>query len=357
MPTALPRTAERADPAATASFAGQPPTSMAGADHAMHARLLNEWQRGFPLSDRPFAQISQALGATENEVIQACAELSRRGVISRIGGVWAPGVGGSALLCAMAVPPERLEQVAAQVSAHPGVNHNYEREHTLNLWFVMTGNHAAQTEQALAAIESEANLQVLRLRMVRPYRIDLGFDLHRPARPGCAIGERPPRVAAPDFALAACVEEGLPLVPRPFAAWADRLRCTPVEVQARIQAWLDAGTLRRFGLVVRHHEVGFAANAMTVFDVDDARIDTLGERLATQAGVTLCYRRERAAGWPYNLYCMVHGRSRDETLALLQAAIAGAGLGELPRQVLFSRRRFKQTGARYFRPLDEPHDR
>ena len=75
----------------------------------------------------------------------------------------------------------------------------------------------------------------------------------------------------PISALAACVEEGLPLVPRPFAAWADRLRCTPVEVRARIQAWLDAGTLRRFGLVVRHHEVGFAANAMTVFDVDDAR--------------------------------------------------------------------------------------
>ena len=164
MPTALPRTAERADPAATASFAGQPPTSMAGADHAMHARLLNEWQRGFPLSDRPFAQISQALGATENEVIQACAELSRRGVISRIGGVWAPGVGGSALLCAMAVPPERLEQVAAQVSAHPGVNHNYEREHTLNLWFVMTGNDAAQTEQALAAIESGVGWQPLPTR-------------------------------------------------------------------------------------------------------------------------------------------------------------------------------------------------
>ncbi len=317
-------------------------------------RLLNDWQRGFPLSDRPFAQVGQALGATETEVIRTCARLSAQGAISRIGGVWAPGVGGAALLCAMAVPAERLEQVAAQVSAHAGVNHNYEREHALNLWFVMTGNSAGQTERALAAIESEAKLPVLRLRMVRPYRIDLGFDLHHPASAGRAIGQRPPRVADADVALAACVEGGLPLAPEPFAVWADRLGCSSADVLRRIGLWLDAGTLRRFGLVVRHHELGFAANAMTVFDIPDTKVDALGLRLATQPGVTLCYRRERAAGWPYNLYCMVHGRSRDETLGLLHAAIAGAGLAERPHQVLFSRRRFKQTGARYFRPLHEP---
>ena len=88
---------------------------------------------------------------------------------------------------------------------------------------------------------------------------------------------------------------------------------------------------------------------MTVFDIDDAQVDAIGERLATQPGITLCYRRERAEGWRYNLYCMVHGRSRDETLGLLHAAIAGAGLAGQPHQILFSRRRFKQTGARYFR--------
>jgi len=87
---------------------------------------------------------------------------------------------------------------------------------------------------------------------------------------------------------------------------------------------------------------------MTVFDAPDDAVDALGARLAAQPGITLCYRRERAAGWRYNLYCMVHGRSREATLALVHAAIAGAGLGALPREVLFSRRRFKQTGSRYF---------
>ena len=316
-------------------------------------RLLNEAQRGFPLVERPFAALAEQLGTDETTVIASCRHLSARGAISRVGGVWAPGVGGAALLCAMAVPAERLDSVAAQVSAHPGVNHNYEREHALNLWFVLTGNHRAQLETVLHRLETDTGLPVVRLGMVRPYRIDLGFDLHRPPGAGSALRQRPPRVTEADRPLAALVEAGLPLNARPFARWAQSLDDTTAGLLARIQGWLDAGTLRRFGLVVRHHEVGFGANAMTVFDLPDTLVDAAGERLAAQPGVTLCYRRERASAWPYNLYCMVHGRSRPETLSTLQRAIDGADLDGWPRQVLFSRRRFKQTGAHYFRALPE----
>jgi DNA-binding Lrp family transcriptional regulator len=313
-------------------------------------QLLNGWQRGFPVQKRPFAQVAQAQGATEIEVIDACAGLLARGVLSRIGGVWAPGAGGAALLCAMAVPPERLLTVAEAVNAHPGVNHNYEREHALNLWFVLTGPSAAQLEHTLAAIERDAALPVLRMKMVRPYHIDLAFDLHQraPAVHAPALQRRAPPVLPEHQRLAALLEAGLPLTPEPFAIWAERLGCATSDVLGQLQAWLDAGTLRRFGLIVRHHELGFAANAMTVFDIPADAIDAFGQRLAAQPGVTLCYQRERAAGWPYNLYCMVHGRSREQTLQTLHAAIAAAGLATWPREVLFSRRRFKQTGARYF---------
>ena len=115
--------------------------------------------------------------------------------------------------------------------------------------------------------------------------------------------------------------------------------------------WLDQGTLRRFGLIVRHHELGFDANAMAVFDVPDTLVDLLGPRLAAQAGITLCYCRERAPGWPYNLYGMVHGRDRDSVQAALGAAVREAGLSAWPSEVLFSWRRYKQTGARRFRDL------
>lgn len=319
--------------------------------HELHPQLLNSWQRGFPLSPRPFAQIAEALHTTEAEVIGACADLLNRGVISRLGGVWAPGVGGAALLCAMQIPSDRLEETAAIVSAHPGVNHNYEREHALNLWFVITGNDATGIGAALTDIEEQTGLPILRMRMVRPYRIDLGFALHRPATAGTPLQESPPPVERPHAPLAALVEAGLPLVPTPFDHWADQLGLATETVLSQLGQWLNAGTLRRFGLVVRHHEVGYTANAMTVFDIADEYVDAFGERLATQPGVTLCYRRERAEAWPYNLYCMVHGRSREETLDLLHSAMANAGLCAYPHQVLFSRRRFKQQGARYFRAL------
>jgi DNA-binding Lrp family transcriptional regulator len=119
-------------------------------------------------------------------------------------------------------------------------------------------------------------------------------------------------------------------------------------VIATLARWCAEGTLRRLGVVLRHHEFGIAANAMTVFAPPEDAIDAAGERLAAQPGVTLCYRRAPAAHWPYTLYCMVHGRERAAVQRSIEAATHAAGLDGVPRQVLFSTRRYKQTGSRYF---------
>ncbi len=315
--------------------------------------LLNPWQRGFPLCARPFEVLAQALGRSETAVIERLAQLRQGGSISRIGGVFHGDAGGAALLSALAVPAERLEAVAAQVSAHPGVNHNYEREGRYNLWFVMTGCDAASVEQAMQGIEAETGLTALRLPMQRAYRIDLGFDLRQGAcvdDHGCARrGPPPSRIDPADEALAALAEEGLPLVPQPYRVWAERLGRSEADVLQTLQAWQEGGQLRRFGIVVRHHELGFAANAMTVFQVPADRVDDCGEALARVPGVTLAYRRAPDRDWHYNLYCMVHGRDREAVHGLLQQARQHCGLQDVPHQVLFSRRRFKQTGARRFR--------
>jgi siroheme decarboxylase len=321
--------------------------------------LLNPWQRDFPLQREPFARIAEAAGRSVADVLASYARLQSAGVLGRIGGVFAAGAGGAALLCAMAVPPGRLDEVAAQVSAHPGVNHNYAREHDFNLWFVLTGCDAMAVEQALQQLELQTGLRALRLRMVKPYRIDLGFDLYGSTAAdlpcACPTPRHAPAIQGPDMALAACVEEGLPFLQRPFDAWAQALNRSPEQVLATLGVWLQAGCLRRFGTIVRHHELGFAANAMTVFDVPDEQVDHCGQALAAQAGITLAYRRERDTGWPYNLYCMVHGTQRSAVQEVLARVIPACGLSGSPQAVLFSHRRFKQTGARYFRPLPEVH--
>ncbi|HLO93341.1 MAG TPA: Lrp/AsnC family transcriptional regulator, partial [Burkholderiaceae bacterium] len=137
-------------------------------------------------------------------------------------------------------------------------------------------------------------------------------------------------------------------LPRPYAAWAEALGWSESQVLVALQAWLDEGVLRRLGVIVRHHELGIASNAMCVFDVPDEAVDAHARVLAQQPGVTLCYRRERAQGWPFNLFCMIHGRERGGVRAALDAACEAAALHPYPRAQLFSRRRFRQCGSGYF---------
>ena len=151
-----------------------------------------------------------------------------------------------------------------------------------------------------------------------------------------------------DRALLATIEDGLPLVARPFAEIADRLGWEEERVIARLQRLAADGAIKRFGVIVRHRALGYRANAMVVFDVDDRIVSTVGEVLAALPFVTLCYRRpRRPPAWPYNLFCMIHGRDVDQVRTQVDEAAAAAGIADVTKSILFSRRFFKQRGARY----------
>jgi len=147
---------------------------------AIHQRLLNDFQRDFPLSPTPYADIANQLGLTEQEVLTALQELMENQSISRIGAIIPPNSIGVSLLAAMSVPTDRLDKVAAWVSSLPEVNHNYEREHRFNLWFVVNANQPAQLERVLGAIEQHTGLTILRLPLLEEFHIDLGFPLEFP---------------------------------------------------------------------------------------------------------------------------------------------------------------------------------
>jgi siroheme decarboxylase len=313
--------------------------------------LLSDFQHDFPLRDRPFRDIANELGLSEQAVLRSLRRFRRVGALSRIGAVWARGAGGSAVLCALQVPPQQLEHVAAAVSREPGVNHNYEREHAWNLWYVLTAADADEVRAAANRLARSAGVPALFLPMVRLYRVDLGFDLRGPHAAPCTEAQDStpvPAVQPAEQALAALAERGLPLVQRPFDFWAAELGWSSSAVLDTLKRWKAVGTLRRFGMVVRHHDVGFAANAMTVIQAPQDQVDALGQALAAQPGVTLVYQRVTDPLWPYNLYFMVHGRARASAEALVTQALAASGAAALPHVSLFSVRRFKQTGGRYF---------
>ena len=143
----------------------------------LERRLLDRYQQGFPLSTTPYADMAAALEIEEAEVLTALRRLQELGVISRVGPVFRPHAVGASTLAAMAVPDERLDEVAAIVSSFAAVNHNYEREHRFNLWFVATAADAEELEQVLENIEGLTNIKVMPLPMLEDYHIDLGFDL------------------------------------------------------------------------------------------------------------------------------------------------------------------------------------
>lgn len=323
--------------------------------------LLNGWQRDFPIESRPFARIGRAVGLGEQAVVAAYRRLLAQGKASRIGAVFAPRRLGASALAALAVPPQRLAEVATIVSGEPTVNHNYEREHRWNLWFVVTAASAFELDAAVLRIERASGLGAIVLPLEEEFHIDLGFDM---AASGAAkvchgrVGASPPQRALSERerTLGAALQAGLPLDVRPFAALAERAGMDEDEAMTRISRWIGEGLVRRFGVIVRHHEMGFEANAMCVWDVPDDAVSELGRRLAVEDGVTLCYRRRRVLpDWPYNLFCMIHGRERDEVLAQRTAIAARLGLDAWPHAVLFSGRRFKQTGSRYFTPTEADH--
>ena len=324
-------------------------------------RLVNEFQRDLPLSPRPFRDIGARLEWTENAVLEALSGLVEQGMVSRVGPVIRPNTIGVSALAAMAVPRRRLEAVAAIVNRQPEVNHNYQREHRFNLWFVVTAAGTGRLDAAIRRIEGESGLPVMVLPMLDDYYIDLGFDLeggakndtehHAADRGGhrrAAAPSGPARVDHTDRRLLQAIQDGLPLVARPYAAAGVRLGIAEAEVRARLAGLLESGIIKRLGVVVRHHECGYRHNAMAVWDVPDEAVHEAGRKLALVDAVRLCYRRpRRLPHWPYNLFCMIHGRDRQSVLAELEHIAARTGLDRCPGEVLFSLRRFKQRGARY----------
>ncbi|MGF1614341.1 MAG: Lrp/AsnC family transcriptional regulator [Gammaproteobacteria bacterium] len=333
--------------------------------HGLEQGLLNDFQRDFPLSPRPFSAMAQQLGTVEAVVIQRLRRLQEQGAVSRVGPVFRPHTLGASTLAALAVPPSRLTEVADQVSAYPAVNHNYEREHRLNLWFVLNASTSQALQAILSEIQQQTGLTIWSFPMLKQYRIDLGFRLPAVAhecrtKPGHGPSSDArrdashPRVAVavgrhrPNPLLIAAIQEGLPLVPRPYAAAGHAVGLSEEEVIEGIAQLLSTQVIRRFGVVVRHRELGYRANAMVVWDVSDDKVDRLGQDFARHDFVTLCYRRARALpGWPYNLYCMIHGCERATVMRQVQELRQRCQAPDIPYTVLFSRRRFKQRGALY----------
>ena len=335
-------------------------TAQASLD-AFDLRLIDRLHGGFPLADRPFAQVGTELGVGEAALIERLRALLAAGVLTRFGPLFQiERAGGRFVLAALAVPAERWEEVVALVNDHPEVAHNYRREHALNMWFVVGTASTAAADAVLGAIQAETGLAVYAFPKEREFFVELRLPLLLPGEAARPTTPQPPTPARPDaqattpvalddfdHALIAATQGGLPLLQRPYEAVGAMLGVSAEVVRERLAGMLAQGLIRRIGAVPNHYALGFTANGMTVWDVDDARVEALGERIGALPGVSHCYRRPRHLPlWPYNLFAMLHGRSRAEVQ--VQAEQLRALLGDACRghDILYSTEILKKTGLR-----------
>jgi DNA-binding Lrp family transcriptional regulator len=323
------------------------------------AALIDGYQSGFPVAERPFRAVADDLDITEADALRRVEALRDQGVFRRFGAVLNPPVIGSSTLAAVAAPDDRFDDVATTINDHRQVNHNYRRDHEWNMWFVVTaGSHEAR-DRIIDDIETETGLDVLVLPMLTDYYIDLEFPVvnaDRFARESLAETDasatRISEDAAADFSaldrrVLLEIQDGFPLSATPYRDIAAAVDADVTDVLGSIDALLSDGCIKRIGCVVNHVATGFDSNCMVVWDVPDENLDEWGETVGSLPYVTLCYHRPRRPeqDWPYNLFTMIHGRES----AAVDAKIDELSSDYLPcdHERLYSTETLKQTGARY----------
>ncbi|SFR52446.1 siroheme decarboxylase subunit beta [Halogeometricum limi] len=297
--------------------------------------IVNGFQGGFPVVERPFEPAAEALrergvDVTESALVERVRHLDETGVLTRFGAlVNAEEIGGTATLVAMHAPPDRFDEVAEQVNAHREVAHNYEREHPhLNMWFVVSVADEDRVEEVLDEIEDETGQPTYNLPKRDEFRVEAKFMLDGPipdgdldlSHLGPAVEPEDRRTLTPDERdLVLEIQGGLPVSRTPYADVADAIGKDTDWVVRTIKRFELEGKVRRVGVIPNHYALGYTENGMTVWDVPDEVVQEVGPAVASLDFVTHCYRRPRHEGvWPYNFFAMTHGRSEAESEARIE---------------------------------------
>jgi DNA-binding Lrp family transcriptional regulator len=322
--------------------------------------LLERIQVDFPLTPRPFATLGEALGLQEAEMLARVRDLKEAGLIRQIGAIFdTRRLGYQSTLAAFHVPEDAMEAVAAQISAHPGVSHNYARPHHYNLWFTLAvppGQDVADEVIRLAGqtgVDDWLNLPASRIFKIRThFRLDRGGDA--PAEVPANPGAQSRAFEEDDIPYVRVLQNDLPLVPRPFAHGAGRLDVREDTLLARAREMISAGIMRRFAAVLRHRQAGYGANGMACWAVPLERIEEVGLLAARFSQVSHCYQRPaHPPRWPYTLFTMIHGRTKNAVAAVVAEIARETGIEEY--QVLYSTREFKKERVRYFQTRGVVH--
>lgn len=320
--------------------------------------LMNKLQGAFPLVPRPYAEIGADLGLSEDEVVKRTDRLVKERIIRQVTPIYdTRAFGYGSMLVAAKVDPEHPWGPAKLINEHPGVSHNYLRNHEFNMWFTIAVEEDSKLGlqgtldvlQELTKAESIRQLPTLQLFKIR-MDLEMTGDTKSLASAGVAVPpaetERQPYDEF-DKKVVRATQGSLPVVPEPFQPAADELGIPVLSLLEHLEGMTERKLLRRVAAILFHRRAGFSANGMGVWQVDPERIEEIGIRMAAYRGISHCYQRPTYADWKYQLFTMAHGRSKEECDAILDA-IQTEVPGIEDRATLYSSTEFKKIRLLYF---------
>ncbi len=320
-------------------------------------RLLNLMQGSFPIAPRPYAHVAELGGITEDEAMARVRHLLDKRIVRQVTPIFdTRALGYSSMLVAAKVDPEHPHRAAQIINAHPGVSHNYLRNHEFNLWFTIATepDSTLGLEGTLDVLAREAGAESVRqLPTLKLFKIRMDLEMEGDTQALAQAAEvKEPVELDPqpydelDIAVIRALQGDMPVVPEPYADAAAELGMAQERFLEHLAGMQERGLLRRVAAILYHRRAGFSANGMGVWQVPDEQILDIGRRMAAVRGISHCYQRPTYADWPYSVFTMAHGRSKEECDAVLDSIAEQTGISG--RATLYSSTEFKKIRLLYF---------
>jgi DNA-binding Lrp family transcriptional regulator len=320
-------------------------------------RLLNLMQGQFPIATRPYQHVAALAGIDEPEAIRRVERLLDERIIRQVTPIFdTRALGYSSMLVAAKVDPENPWRAATVINQHPGVSHNYLRNHEFNIWFTIATEPGSRlgldgTLRVLAELAGAESIRQLPTLKLFKIRMDLEMEAGTEALVRAADAVEPAETEPQpydelDRAVIRATQGDMPVVPEPYAPAASVLQMSQDRLLAHLSRMQERRLLRRVAAILYHRRAGFSANGMGVWKVPDERIMEIGTAMAAFRGISHCYQRPTYPDWPYSVFTMAHGRSKPECDAILDSIAEQTGIHE--RATLYSSTEFKKIRLLYF---------
>ena len=322
---------------------------------SLDKEILNEIQWTFPLVSKPYHEIAKKFDVSPQVIMDRLRSLKQAGVLRQLSAIFdTRKLGYKSSLVAMEIEPDKLDHVANQINKHPGVSHNYERDHQFNLWFTLATPPGSDLKTELDKFSKLSGIKKVRmLPTIKLFKIGVKLDMVDGKKHEVKPSEEKKQIkhikfepTEDDKNFIRHLQKDLEIVDEPFLEYSKSLGMSVDEIFLKLKEYEEIGVLRRFAAILRHRDAGFTANGMIVWQVPDDKIESVGEKLGAFPQVSHCYQRPTYPDWPYNVFSMIHCKSIDE--ANVMAGQIEEQIDVHDYKILFSSREFKKTRVEYF---------